>query len=82
VSFVRIAAQSASVSASASHTSALASCVDMGDPDDPATARVNYRLTRRLLADSRTWWALEQTLGVQERPRASTDTPNPDPASG
>jgi hypothetical protein len=53
----------------------LASCVDMGEPDDPATARVDYRLTRRLLADSRTWWALEQTLGACKSARGRQPTP-------
>ena len=72
----------------------LASCVNMADPDDPATATVDYRLARRLAADEHTRRALEHTiLGVQERPAAnrrtrpdgrvaSTDTPDPTPAVG
>ncbi len=60
----------------------LASCVTMTDPADPATATVDYTLTNRLLADQATRHTLSQTSGVQERPTASTDTPNPTPGVG
>lgn len=59
----------------------LASCVDFTDPDNPSTAAVDYQLAVRLLADEDTWLTVEQTLGGQARPWASTDTPNPDPAA-
>ncbi|CAN5519526.1 hypothetical protein BH23ACT9_BH23ACT9_22990 [soil metagenome] len=60
----------------------LASCVTMTDSADPATATVDYTLTNRLLADQATRHTLSQTSGVQERPTASTDTPNPTPGVG
>ncbi|HUG85576.1 MAG TPA: zinc ribbon domain-containing protein, partial [Euzebya sp.] len=62
----------------------LASCVEFTDPADPTTATVDYTLTAKLLADPATWQTLHhtvnrKTLGVQERPAASTDTPDPTP---
>ncbi len=53
----------------------------MADPDNPATAAVDYALAGRLLADPATITTLNSTIsGVQEHPEASTDTPNPGPA--
>ena len=61
----------------------LASCVDTTDPADPTTATVDYGLAGRLLTDPATRQTLHQTIpGVQERPWASTDTPDPDTVSG
>lgn len=62
----------------------LASCVAFTDPTDPATATVDYRMAGLLLADPPSRQTLRQTIrtnssGVQERPRASTDTPDPAP---
>lgn len=59
----------------------LAACVDFADPDDPGTAQVDYGLAGRLVADPAIRQTLHQTIsGVQERPWASTDTPDPTPS--
>ncbi|HUG86109.1 MAG TPA: zinc ribbon domain-containing protein, partial [Euzebya sp.] len=63
----------------------LASCVEFSDSADPTTATVDYTLTGKLLNDPATWHTLHQTIktsGVQERPWASTDTPDPTPGVG
>lgn len=49
----------------------LASCGDMADPDDPFTARVDYTLADRLLADPAT---SHQAGFAPERERSD---PNP-----
>ena len=54
----------------------LAACVDMADPDTPATAAVGYTLAGRLAADPDSITTLHETLGVQEHLEASTDPPN------
>lgn len=57
----------------------LAACVDM-EPGQSATARVDYTLAGRLLADPATITTLNSTIsGVQEHPVASTDTPDTGP---
>jgi hypothetical protein len=55
-------------------SAALAACVDFTDPDDPATARVDYRLARALRAGLASQQEWEGSVNRHQPPASSPDT--------